>query len=95
MEYGKYLVLSTAHVRCSTGELLDRWAKLSVTEQPLAVASTHYGWFIPTRAVEGEAAKHLPAEVPPILAFARARGCDHVLFDCDGPSIAELTQFPW
>ena len=95
MEFGKYLVLSTAHVRCSTGELLDGWAKLSATEQPLAVASTHYGWFIPTRPVEGEPAKRLPAELPPILAFARTLGCDHVLFDSDGPTIPELTEFPW
>lgn len=95
MEFGKYLVLSTAHVRCSTGELLDGWAKLSATEQPLAVASTYYGWFIPTRPVDGEAAKRLPAELPTILAFARACGCDHVLFDCDGPAIPDLTEFPW
>jgi hypothetical protein len=95
MEFGRYLVLSTAHVRCSTGQLLDQWAKLSATEQPLPVASTHYGWFIATRLVEGDAAKRLPAELPPILAFARALDCDHVLFDCDGPEIAALTQFPW
>ncbi|MEC3947597.1 DUF5983 family protein [Sphingobium sp. HWE2-09] len=49
MEKGQYLVLGTAHIRCATGKLLNDWADLPPARQPLSVAPTQYGWFIPTR----------------------------------------------
>ncbi|WP_447725541.1 DUF5983 family protein [Sphingomonas koreensis] len=93
MEFGKYVVLSTAHVRCATAERLTAWAKLPPELQPIAVAPTSYGWFLPTHSVSD--AEELPEELPAILAFGRDRGCDHVLLDSDGEEVAELPVFPW
>jgi len=95
MEFGRYLVLSTTHVRCATAQLLDVWASLSAMEQPLAVASTHYGWFLSTCELVESRALQLPEELPAILAFGRARGCAHILLDSDGPEIPDLPLFPW
>jgi hypothetical protein len=96
MEKGQYLVLGTAHIRCATGQLLNDWADLPPARQPLSVAPTQYGWFIPTRVeTSGSAARHLPKEIPAILELGRAQGCDYVLLDCDGPNEDALPTFPW
>jgi hypothetical protein len=95
METGQYLVLSTAHIRCATAQLFNNWADLPPASQPLSVAPTQYGWFLPTRADTSEAARHLPKEIPAILALGRAHGCDYVLLDCDGPTESALPTFPW
>jgi len=95
MEIGRYVVLSTAHVRCATGQLLTDWASLPAERQPLPVAPTAHGWFLATRAVTGDAARSLPEELPPILALGRANGCDYVLLDCDGAVEPVLPTFPW
>jgi hypothetical protein len=95
METGQYLMLSTAHIRCATGQLLTNWADLPPVRQPLPVAPTQYGWFLPTREIAGAAARHLPKELPAILALGRNHGCDYVLLDCDGPTEDVLPTFPW
>lgn len=95
LEIGKHLVLSTVHVHCTTAEILDAWALLSPNDRPLTIAATTYGWFIPTRELEGPLLAGIPSELPPILAFARRHDCTHVLFDCDGPRISDLLEFPW
>src|SRR3546814_15956724 len=48
METGQYLVLSTAHIRCATGQILTAWADYPPHKQPLPVAPTQYGWFLHT-----------------------------------------------
>lgn len=93
MEFGKYLVLSTAHVHCATAERLTAWTKLPPELQPIAVAPTTYGWFLPTRG-QADAAQ-LPEELPVILAFALSHDCDYVLLDSDGEEIPGLPVFPW
>ena len=70
MEFGRYLVLSTVHVCMKTADLLDAWAAIDPASRPLAVASTHYGWFIPTREVEEADRPSIPDEV---LAAMRLR----------------------
>lgn len=95
LEVGCYVVLSTLHVRCATGNLLDQWSELPANAQPLAVARTNYGWFIPSRIGPEDDAQALPPELPGLLAFARAKGCAHILFDCDGPVDPSLPTFPW
>jgi hypothetical protein len=95
LEFGTYLVLSTVHIHCATAALLDRWALLSPMDRPLALASTGYGWFIGTGAVDEAKRSAIPAELLPVLAFARKQGCLHVLLDSDGPHIADLPVFPW
>ena len=94
-KFGRYLVLSTAHIRCSTAEMLDHWSQLSCHHQPLAVARMGFGWLVPTRVTRSHEADALPADIPAILAFGRAQGCDHVLLDCDGPEERELPLYPW
>jgi hypothetical protein len=91
LEIGHFLVLSTVHLRSATGGLLDRWARLPFLDRPLSIVSTGCGWFMPTAG----APSVLPDEVPPILAFARACGCQYVLFDCDASPVADLPAFPW
>ncbi|MCP3732152.1 hypothetical protein M9978_17150 [Sphingomonas sp. MG17] len=93
MEFGRYVVLSTAHIRCSTAEELTRWAALAPDLQPAAVSLTPYGWFVATRTGAESAA--LPAELRAILAFGGTHDCDYVLLDCDGDKVAELAVFPW
>ena len=95
MELGQYLILSTAHLRCATAETIESWARLPATDQPLAVASTQYGWFLSTREPANRSPDEMPDELPHILAFARAAGCAYVLFDCDGPEEPALPVFPW
>ena len=95
MEFGRYLVLSTAHIRCATAERLEGWARLPAIERPLAVASTHYGWFVATRELSLAEAAHLPEELPALLAFARTQDCAYILLDCDGPEESHLPVFPW
>lgn len=94
METGRYIVLSTAHVRVETARLLDKWAKLPASDQPLAIASTQYGWFVPTRDIVDKVAG-LPAEILAALAFGRAHDCAYILFDCDGPEEELLPIYPW
>lgn len=93
MEFGKYVVLSTAHVRCATAERLTAWTGLPPELQPIAVAPTSYGWFLPTRSLVD--AEQLPEELPAILAFGLGHGCDYVLLDSDGEEASELPVFPW
>lgn len=95
METGQYLVLSTAHIRCATGTILTAWADLAPHKQPLLVAPTHYGWFLGTRELPTEAQRHLPRELPAILALGRVNNCDYVLLDSDGPMENDLPTFPW
>ncbi|MDO6415378.1 hypothetical protein Q4F19_13375 [Sphingomonas sp. BIUV-7] len=92
---GCYLVLSTAHIRCSTAQMLDHWAQLYAHQQPLAVARMGFGWLISTCIVSERMAQSLPEEIPAILAFGRAQGCDHVLLDCDGREERRLPVYPW
>ncbi|WP_137871057.1 hypothetical protein [Sphingopyxis sp. 2PD] len=85
METGQYLVLSTAHIRCATGQLLTAWADYPPHRRPLCVAPTQYGWFLHTMTLPPEAQRCLPKELPAILALGRDNGCDYVLLDSDRP----------
>ena len=95
MEIGRYLVLGTVHVSMTTAELLDGWAAVEPASRPLGVASTHYGWFVPTRQVEGPDVLAIPDELLAATALGRGLGCDYLLFDCDACAIDELPTFPW
>ena len=95
MEIGCHLVLSTAHVSTKAAEMLDGWATLEPSSRPLAVASTHYGWFIPTREAEEPDRAQIPNEVLAAMRVGREHGCDYLLFDCDAGEIDALPTFPW
>lgn len=95
MEIGHHLVLSTVHVSMKTADMLDGWALLEPSSRPLAVASTQYGWFIPTREAEEPDRKQIPDEVLAAMRAGREQSCDYLLFDCDAGEIEGLTTFPW
>lgn len=95
MEIGRHLVLSTMHVAVKTADMLDGWATLEPSSRPLAVASTHYGWFIPTREAEDPDRKQIPNEVLAAMQVGREQGCDYLLFDCDAGEVEGLPTFPW
>lgn len=95
VEIGRYLVLGTMHVSMKTAATLDEWALLEPASRPLGVASTQYGWFIPTRDVEGADRRLIPGELLAAMALGREQGCDYLLFDCDAGAIAALPIFPW
>lgn len=94
MEIGRYIVLSTAHVRVETARLLEEWAKLPAADQPLAIASTQYGWFVSTHDASNKS-QGLPPEIAGIVAYGRVHECTYVLLDCDGPVQAPLPIYPW
>ena len=95
MEIGRYLVLGTVHVSMTTAELLDGWALLEPSSRPLAVTSTHYGWFIPTLEAEKPDREQIPNEVLAAMRVGREQGCDYLLFDCDAGATDGLVVFPW
>lgn len=95
METARYLVLSTAHIRCATGKALTRWATDEPPSHPLLVAATHHGWFLGTHHMPPGTADELPEELRAILDLGRELGCDYVLLDSDGPIEENLPTFPW
>jgi hypothetical protein len=95
VETGRYLVLGTMHVAVKTAQTLDAWALLGPGERPLAVASTHYGWFIPTRNPDEPDRSEIPPELMEAMRLGREQGCDYLLFDCDAGAIDGLAVFPW
>jgi hypothetical protein len=95
VEIGCYLVLGTMHVSMKTAELLDAWALLEPSSRSLSIASTHYGWFIPTRDVEGPDREQIPGELLVAMRVGRELACDYLLFDCDAAAIDGLPVFPW
>ena len=95
MEFGRYLVLSTSHVSLKTAERLDAWAALERSLRPLAVASTHEGWFVTSREIPEPYRQEVPQELLEAMRFARHLGCDYLLFDCDADTVDALPVFPW
>ena len=95
LESGRYCILSTGHLSCATADLLDRWSRLPVHNRPINIAPNSYGWFVPTLEMEGETADTIPADLCTATRFARERGFDFILFDCDGGTVAELQIYDW
>ncbi|KAB2855861.1 MAG: hypothetical protein F9K41_07975 [Sphingopyxis terrae] len=95
MEAGRYCVLTTAHVSTATASSLDEWCSSAATDRPINVASTVYGWFVPVREVDEPTLARLPADLLAAMKFARERGFDHILFDCDAGGVEDLPQHNW
>lgn len=95
VEAGRYCVLTTAHVSTATASSLDEWCSSAATDRPINVASTVYGWFVPVREVDEPTQARLPADLLAAMKFARERGFDHILFDCDADGVEDLPQHNW
>jgi hypothetical protein len=95
LETGWYCVLATAHLSTSTADLLDQWCSKEATDRPLNIASSIYGWFVPTRQVDPATQAQLPDDLLTAICFGRERGFDHILFDCDAGTADGLPVHSW
>jgi hypothetical protein len=92
LEFRKILVLSTAHVTAKTAAMLN-----STPQPKWPVCGGPYGpwgWFIYAHDENcGEGADAIPDDLFAVLTFARAQGCDNVLFDADADVIDDLPEY--
>lgn len=95
LETGWYCVLATAHLSTSTADLLDHWCSKEATDRPLNIASSIYGWFVPTRQIDPDTQGQLPNDLLAAICFGRDRGFDHILFDCDAGTADGLPVHSW
>lgn len=87
----KFLDLSTAHLSPAT---LERFNGLPPDRLPFAGGPTDYGWFAYAHDENcGEGDDAIPEEMFACMTFARAQGCDYILFDCDAEPIEGLPVF--
>jgi hypothetical protein len=88
-----FLDLSTAHLAPAGQSYLDSCAD-PASASCLPACKTAYGWFVYATDDPGA---YSEAELPPhlrrICAYARAHGCDYILFDADAPADNELPTF--
>lgn len=89
-EITKMLVLSTAHL---TEYACNQWLAESCPWACYEKAEIGYFMYACDDTQPGEPG--VPAEIAPIIAFARANGCDWVMFDCDAPEIEGLPVYDW
>lgn len=95
IETGCYCVLTTSHLSTATASSLDEWCSSAATDRPINVASTIYGWFVSARDVDEPTRSRLPDDLLAAMKFARERGFDHILFDCDADSVEALPHHDW
>lgn len=89
-EFALMLALSTAHM--SPGTAAD-W----MPECPWACfAKGEWGWFMYVCDDVGitEAAS-VPLEIRSALHVARELRCQWIMWDCDGPIVADLPEYDW
>lgn len=86
----RFLDLSTAHLRQRTCAGLGGYDGITAYH-------TTYGWLMYAPADPADRAEEYgwPDELAPIIALARAHGCDYVLFDADAERTTLLTTFDW
>lgn len=87
----QFLIVSTIHVTQETAKMLD---ETPVKDWPVAGGPWGtYGWFMWCREEDLEG--NIPPELMGVFDFARAAGCNYVLFDRDGDQRDDLPQFEW
>jgi hypothetical protein len=89
------LDLSTRHLTEELGE-----GKLARLRPEVVAYETEYGFLMwvpddPEESAEWSEDVRVPDEVLRIQLYARERGCDYVLFDREGPTVADLPRFNW
>jgi hypothetical protein len=89
----KFLDLSTGHLDRSDRDHLDACAATGGAVG-VAVARTEHGWFVyAADASDGVDDRNLPPHLRLISTYARAHGCDYILFDCDADIDPALPVF--
>ena len=87
LEVHTMLALSTAHIRPETSDSMEAGGPI------VAYEKGDYGFFVPD--CEGNAQDEIPADLAECLAFARARGCSWLMFDCDAEQVPGLPVYDW
>lgn len=95
LEIGRHLTLSTRHLPWTTTLEIDKWIELDPSDRPIAVADTHYGWFVATKVLAHDSSSTVPDDLLVVLRFAQDNGCNYVLFDRDGPFVDGLRVYEW
>ena len=101
MEIVKMLVLSTAHISAETNETLLGATDILAgggnpqTNLPSFYAKGDYGWVVYSRTYISDSDPIGPADLAEVMAFARGQGCDWIMLDQDGDTIADLPTFDW
>lgn len=90
LEFRKVLVLSTAHATAETAKMLDSTpvALWPVVGGPYGT----YGWFM---YVHEDNDGLIPDDLFGVMQYARANGCDNILFDCDALEVDGLPTYEW
>lgn len=91
LDIRSFLILSTIHVPQSVAQMLDQTPR---EEWPLCGGHwSSYGWFLWCHEEDVEG--NIPPELMVVFDFARSKGCNYVLFDCDADQRDDLPQFEW
>jgi hypothetical protein len=93
----KFLDLSTAHLSQETRDHLDEISVGSATGNPpsFMVAPTGYGWFVSASPADNERNddEEIPDDLWAAMMHAKANGADHILFDRDAETDADLPTY--
>ena len=90
MPIRRFLDLSTAHLQPADRLFLEFSANPGSLGGLAAMAGT-YGWFV--YAYDERCCEGISDALWAIFERARALGCEYVLFDADGPVLADLPVF--
>lgn len=93
----RFLDLGTSHLPPEVCHHLDAYE--GVIAYPKRTETDDFGWWmwVPDDPQESADAMEdpIPAEVLAVQLYARARGCDWVMFDRDSDAIPELPTWEW
>lgn len=90
LEIARSLVLSTAHMHPATARDWMPRCPWSCFEKG------DYGWFMHVCDDVGITEAHdVPLEIRSAIHVAKREGCQWIMWDCDGPLVAELPEYDW
>ncbi|MCL8382077.1 DUF5983 family protein [Xanthobacter aminoxidans] len=84
-----FLDLSTEHMKPETAHNLD---VTPIAEWSVAGGRTGHGYFI---YAHDEDDGSIPPDLWAVMCFARERGAEYILFDCDAATVEGLPTFDW
>lgn len=90
LEIARTLVLSTAHLHPATARDWMARCPWSCFEKG------DYGWFMHVCDDIGITEAHgVPLEIRSAIHVAKRADCQWIMWDCDGPVVAELPEYDW
>jgi hypothetical protein len=91
LEINRMLALSTAHLSPHTCNALLPKLEAEIPVWPKG----EYGWFIYASLEIGALTEPLPADLQETILYAKAQGCDYLMFDRDWPETDQLRTYDW